>query len=109
MNYFFEESVLIHWADCSEFQQPNGVAGHEGRQFGNHCRTLSIFAGNVRGPAVFRMDWNVELYHQIFTMAVAANRISASYGRTNVHSARRKKCLRHLSRFSKTKLLKTEI
>ena len=56
MNSFFEESVLIHWADCSEFQQPNGVAGHEGRQYGNHCRTLSIFAGNVRGPAVFRMD-----------------------------------------------------
>ena len=25
-------------------------------QFENHCRTLSIFAGNVRGPAVFRMD-----------------------------------------------------
>ena len=57
MNYFFEESVLIHWADCSEFQQPNGVAGHEGRHFGNRCRTLSIFAGNVRGPTVFRMDW----------------------------------------------------
>ena len=52
---------------------------------------------------------SVGLYHQIFTTAVAANRISASFGRTNVHSARRKKCLRHLCRFSKTKLLKTDI
>ena len=52
---------------------------------------------------------NVELYYQMFTTAIATNRISASYGRTNVHSARRKKCLRHLSRFSKTKLLKTDI
>jgi len=59
MKYLFEKSVLIYWADCSEFQQPNGVAGHEGRQFGNHCRTMSIFAGNVRGPAVFRMDCKV--------------------------------------------------
>jgi len=52
---------------------------------------------------------NVELYHQMFTTAIATNRISGSYGRTSVHSARRKQCLRHLSRFSKTKLLKTDI
>ena len=70
MKYLFEKSVLIYWADCSEFQQPNGVAGHEGRQFGNHCRTLSIFAGNVRGPVVFRMDF---LFLNIFKLTSFLN------------------------------------
>ena len=37
------------------------------------------------------------------------NRISASCGRTAVHSAGRKKMFMALSRFSKTKSLKTDI
>jgi len=60
------------------------------------CQSLFLtdfFLLNTRNKLSFIVCCclNVELYHQIFTTAVAANRISASYRRTNVHSARRKK------------------
>jgi len=39
------------WGPVQNFNIQNGVAGYEGRQFGNHCRTLLMFANNVTWTA----------------------------------------------------------